>query len=199
MPSGIHPASQMYPGRHRLRRLRLGRLACQELRPWTPERVMTGAPKPHRHRIVAVRMSDAEHADASACAAALGISLARLLRSRAAAIPPSRTDLTTARELTRIGNNLNQLVRQVHGGFRPTWSRSCSNCVNRSRNSRSPWGGAHDREHDPGRRRQGCVELRVRARQAGRGWPGRIGRRDDGRLGCTFPGPRIRGAANPAT
>lgn len=80
---------------------------------------MTDASKPRRHRIVAVRMSDAEHADACACAAALGISLARLMRSRAAAIPPSRTDLATARELTRIGNNLNQLVRQVHGGFRP--------------------------------------------------------------------------------
>lgn len=72
-----------------------------------------------RVRIVPVRMSDAEYADARACADALGISLSRLMRSRAEALPPmhSTTDLRTANELARIGSNLNQLVHLLHGRY----------------------------------------------------------------------------------
>lgn len=74
---------------------------------------------PRRTRIVPVRMTDAEHADAGACARALGISLSRLMRSRAEALPPARADLRTAAELARVGSNLNQLVHQIHLGFAP--------------------------------------------------------------------------------
>lgn len=75
---------------------------------------------PTRTHIVPVRMSDEEHAIASACASALGISLSRLMRSRAEALPPyppAKIDLDAARELTRIGNNLNQMARTLHSGF----------------------------------------------------------------------------------
>lgn len=71
---------------------------------------------PRRTRIVPVRMTDAEHAEAAACARTLGISLSRLMRSRAEALPPLRasTDLAAAAALGRIGSNLNQLVHLLH-------------------------------------------------------------------------------------
>jgi hypothetical protein len=74
-----------------------------------------------RTRIVPVRMSDLERAIAQSCADALGISVSRLLRSRAEALPPLRaaTDLQAAAELGRIGSNLNQLVHLIHAGFAP--------------------------------------------------------------------------------
>lgn len=75
--------------------------------------------RPRRTRIVPVRMTDAEHAEAAACACTLGISLSRLMRSRAEALPPLRasTDLAAAAALGRIGANLNQLVHLLHMQF----------------------------------------------------------------------------------
>lgn len=76
------------------------------------------APKaPLRTRSFLVRMTPDEHADALACAKATGVSLSRLMRSRAETLPPPRADLVVASELTRIGSNLNQMVRADHSGF----------------------------------------------------------------------------------
>lgn len=72
-----------------------------------------------RTRTFLVRMTDDEHADAKACAQALGVSLSRLMRSRAEALPPSRVDLALASEITRIGSNMNQIARQLNAGNAP--------------------------------------------------------------------------------
>ena len=77
------------------------------------------AARPTRTRTHVVRFTDAEHADAVACATALGISLSRLCRSRAEALPPSQADLELASEIQRIGVNLNQIAHQINAGNAP--------------------------------------------------------------------------------
>ncbi len=79
----------------------------------------------NRTRVVPVRMNQAEYEDASACAEAMGISLSRLMRSRAEALPPLRAavDLRVAGELARIGSNINQVARAVHSGAAPRVDR----------------------------------------------------------------------------
>jgi hypothetical protein len=79
----------------------------------------TRVARPTRTRTHVVRFTDAEHADAVACAAALGISLSRLCRSRAEALPPSRADLELASELRQIGINVNQIAHQINAGNAP--------------------------------------------------------------------------------
>lgn len=82
---------------------------------------MTESQPENRTRIVPVRMNPSEYADACACAEALGISLSRLMRSRAEALPPMRAviDLQTAAELGKVGSNINQLTRAMNSGFAP--------------------------------------------------------------------------------
>ena len=70
-----------------------------------------------RTRTFLIRMTPEEHTDALACAQTLGVSLARLMRSRAEALPPPRADLAVATELTRIGTNLNQIAHTLNSGF----------------------------------------------------------------------------------
>ncbi len=77
------------------------------------------AARPTRTHTHVVRFTDAEHADAVACAAALGISLSRLCRSRAEALPPPRADLELASEIQRIGVNVNQIAHQINAGNAP--------------------------------------------------------------------------------
>ena len=75
-----------------------------------------------RTRTVPVRMTDAEYADALACAQALGISLSKLMRSRGTALPASRVDLSLASELHRIGVNVNQITHALNAGLSPELS-----------------------------------------------------------------------------
>lgn len=72
----------------------------------------------HDHAVV-VRMTGAEHADAIAVSARLGISVSRLMRSRAEALPPSRLERDAAIAFDRIGVNLNQIAHRVNSGTHP--------------------------------------------------------------------------------
>ncbi len=73
-----------------------------------------------RHtRLVTVRMTPDEHADALSVAAALGVSVSRLMRSRAEALPPPRADLALASEIQKIGVNVNQIAHQINAGNAP--------------------------------------------------------------------------------
>ena len=64
-------------------------------------------------------MTPDEHADALAVAGALGVSLSRLMRSRAEALPPPRVDLALAAEIQKIGVNVNQIAHQINAGNAP--------------------------------------------------------------------------------
>jgi len=72
----------------------------------------------HNHAVV-VRMTGQEHADALAVAAEMGISVSRLMRSRAEALPPSRIDRDAAIGFDRIGVNLNQIAHRINSGTHP--------------------------------------------------------------------------------
>lgn len=92
---------------------------AQAVPPMSPRRPATKAPENRRSVMVHLRMTAEEHATAKAVATRLGIPVSRLLRSRAEALPPSKTDLAVAAEFTRIGSNINQIAHVLNGGDHP--------------------------------------------------------------------------------
>ena len=82
-------------------------------------RPATKAPEDRHSRTLSIRLTPAEHADAVVVAEALGISVARLMRSRAEALPPNRADKELATELVRIGVNINQIAHAINAGTQP--------------------------------------------------------------------------------
>jgi hypothetical protein len=77
------------------------------------------APEDRHSKTVCVRLTADEHADALAVAAGLGISVSRLMRSRAEALPAPMADRKLALEFGKIGSNLNQIAHKINTGTQP--------------------------------------------------------------------------------
>lgn len=70
-----------------------------------------------RTRRIAVPVSGDEYRQITLVAVARRCSLAAVLRSSVAAIPPPVADRPAMVEVRRLGNNVNQLLRQIHSGL----------------------------------------------------------------------------------
>ena len=82
----------------------------------------TKAPEDRHSITVCVRLTPKEHADALAIAATLGISVSRLMRSRAESIPATRVERDLASNFDKIGINLNQIAHRINSGTNPELS-----------------------------------------------------------------------------
>ena len=85
-----------------------------------PTHFVRGQAKPVRSAVVPVRLTPREQDVLRAAAKGCGISLSEFIRAAALKrrLPPpsvSEVNRRTYEELARIGNNLNQLVRAIHG------------------------------------------------------------------------------------
>lgn len=88
-----------------------------------------GRPKKQEHelrnaRLPAVRLTTAERIDLEAKAAASGVDLSEWVRQQLTAAPirrmtSQRLDASLITELSRIGNNLNQVARSLNRGRDP--------------------------------------------------------------------------------
>lgn len=85
-----------------------------------------GRPKKQEHelrnaRLPAVRLTTAERVDLELKAARAGVDLSEWVRQQLTAAPikrmtPARADASLISELSRIGNNLNQVARSLNRG-----------------------------------------------------------------------------------